>query len=303
MYADQISTGRKRSIHDRLDADLPSDRGGADAAGRARNALSKRQRQTDDKWKHDLYRDDESASRSVDPRDLRFKLQKKSSQQGFAGQKGSGVRDLREMLSGTMHAQPSNVDPQKRKPVSEVVKVTRREIVDERPVRLSKKVSKPSTSKKTSQPKHFPWITYADLDRILRNPISHCHAESPLDSFLKSLGLEKYSITFQAEEVDMAALRHMTESDLKALGIPMWICRLLHPGSVSALPCQSAAKIGRWELLDDCSFNLIFRECHHGCFIELLKSFYYLGDPDSGESAVSLATTCYINALLKTNRR
>ncbi|KAM3367030.1 hypothetical protein ACQJBY_015978 [Aegilops geniculata] len=204
MYADQISTGRKRSIHDRLDADLPSDRGGADVAGRARNALSKRQRQTDDKWKHDLYRDDESAS--IDPRDLRFKLQRKSSQQGFAGQKGSGVRDLREMLSGTMHAQPSNVDPQKRKPVSEVVKVTRRENVDERPVRLSKKVSKPSTSKKTSQPK----------------------AESPLDSFLKSLGLEKYSITFQAEEltivvlqVDMAALRHMTESDLKALGIPM----------------------------------------------------------------------------------
>lgn len=199
MYADQISTGRKRSIHDRLDADLPSDRGGADAAGRARHALSKRQRQTDDKWKHDLYRDDESASRSVDPRDLRFKLQRKSSQQGFAGQKGSGVRDLREMLSGTMHAQPSNVDPQKRKPVSEVVKVTRRENTDERPVRQSKKVSKPSTSKKTSQPK----------------------AESPLDSFLKSLGLEKYSITFQAEEVDMAALRHMTESDLKALGIPM----------------------------------------------------------------------------------
>jgi hypothetical protein len=26
-------------------------------------------------------------------------------------------------------------------------------------------------------------------------------AESPLDSFLSSLGLEKYSITFQAEEV------------------------------------------------------------------------------------------------------
>ncbi|KAF7016221.1 hypothetical protein CFC21_029887 [Triticum aestivum] len=202
MYADQISTGRKRSIHDRLDADLAPDRGGADAAGRARNALSKRQRQTDDKWKHDLYRDDESASRSVDPRDLRFKLQRKSSQQGFAGQKGSEVRDLREMLSGTMHAQPSNVDPQKRKPVSEVVKVTRRENVDGRPVRLSKKVSKPSTSKKTSQPK----------------------AESPLDSFLKSLGLEKYSITFQAEEVDMAALRHMTESDLKALGIPMNYC-------------------------------------------------------------------------------
>ncbi|KAM0844750.1 hypothetical protein ACQ4PT_056834 [Festuca glaucescens] len=200
MYADQISTGRKPSVHERLDADRPSGRGGADPALRARQAVFKRQRQTDDKWKHDLYREDNgSASRSADPRDLRFKLQRKNPQQGSAGQKGSGVRDLREKLSGTMHPQPSNADPRKGKPVSEVVKVTRRENADERPVRQSKKVAKPSSSKKISQPK----------------------AESPLDNFLKSLGLEKYSVNFQAEEVDMAALRHMTESDLKALGIPM----------------------------------------------------------------------------------
>lgn len=61
---------------------------------------------------------------------------------------------------------------------------------------------------------------------------------------LQSLGLEKYSITFQAEEVccyfcsgffpgslnlyrvsmmqvDMAVLEHMNDDDLKALGIPM----------------------------------------------------------------------------------
>jgi hypothetical protein len=66
---------------------------------------------------------------------------------------GSGVRDLREKLSGTMHPQPSNADPRKVKPVSEIVKVTRRENADERPVRQSKKVAKPSSSKKTSQPK------------------------------------------------------------------------------------------------------------------------------------------------------
>uniref|UniRef100_M8BX53 SAM domain-containing protein n=1 Tax=Aegilops tauschii TaxID=37682 RepID=M8BX53_AEGTA len=72
MYADQISTGRKRSIHDRLDADLAPDRGGADAAGRARNALSKR----------------------------------KSSQQGFAGQKGSEVdmAALRHMTESDLKA-------------------------------------------------------------------------------------------------------------------------------------------------------------------------------------------------------
>jgi hypothetical protein len=33
--------------------------------------------------------------------------------------------------------------------------------------------------------------------------------------------LGKYSIILQAEEVDMTALRHMSESDLKELGMPM----------------------------------------------------------------------------------
>ncbi|XP_062184944.1 uncharacterized protein LOC133888645 [Phragmites australis] len=196
MYADQISTGRKRSIQERLDGDLTAGRA---AGGRANHAASKRQRQIEEKWKHDLYREGEPDSKSMDPRDLRLKLQRRSSQQAFTGTKSSGIRDLREKLSGTMHPQPSNADPPKPKPVLEVVKITRRENTDEMPARQSKKVSKQTSSKKTSQPK----------------------AESPLDSFLSSLGLEKYSITFQAEEVDMAALRHMTESDLKALGIPM----------------------------------------------------------------------------------
>ncbi|KAG8079920.1 hypothetical protein GUJ93_ZPchr0007g5615 [Zizania palustris] len=57
---------------------------------------------------------------------------------------------------------------------------------------------------------------------VMKYADSIVKVESPLDSFLKSLGLEKYSITFQEEEkVDMTALRHMTDSDLKALGIPM----------------------------------------------------------------------------------
>ncbi|KAI0518952.1 hypothetical protein KFK09_006390 [Dendrobium nobile] len=38
---------------------------------------------------------------------------------------------------------------------------------------------------------------------------------------LHSLGLGKYSINFQTEEIDMAALRQMGDSDLKELGIPM----------------------------------------------------------------------------------
>ncbi|KAL6562594.1 hypothetical protein OROGR_003601 [Orobanche gracilis] len=42
-----------------------------------------------------------------------------------------------------------------------------------------------------------------------------------VDSFLRSLGLEKYAILFKAEEVDMYSLKRMAEEDLKEMGIPM----------------------------------------------------------------------------------
>nr|XP_011468550.1 PREDICTED: uncharacterized protein LOC101292812 [Fragaria vesca subsp. vesca] len=40
-------------------------------------------------------------------------------------------------------------------------------------------------------------------------------------SLLHRLGLGKYAIIFQAEEVDMSALKQMGDKDLKELGIPM----------------------------------------------------------------------------------
>ncbi|KAI3452383.1 hypothetical protein Pfo_009048 [Paulownia fortunei] len=42
-----------------------------------------------------------------------------------------------------------------------------------------------------------------------------------VSSLLHSLGLGKYSINFQAEEIDMVALKQMGDGDLKELGIPM----------------------------------------------------------------------------------
>ncbi|KAK4393033.1 hypothetical protein Sango_1774100 [Sesamum angolense] len=48
-----------------------------------------------------------------------------------------------------------------------------------------------------------------------REPASHVSA------LLHSIGLGKYSINFQAEEIDMVALKQMGDSDLKELGIPM----------------------------------------------------------------------------------
>ncbi|KAJ1700200.1 hypothetical protein LUZ63_008712 [Rhynchospora breviuscula] len=42
-----------------------------------------------------------------------------------------------------------------------------------------------------------------------------------VDELLTSLELDKYKITFKAEEVDIGALKQMGDSDLKELGIPM----------------------------------------------------------------------------------
>ncbi|CAI9785185.1 unnamed protein product [Fraxinus pennsylvanica] len=56
---------------------------------------------------------------------------------------------------------------------------------------------------------------------LVRNSSYVVDDQLTVDSFLLSLGLEKYAIHFKAEEVDMYALRQMGNSDLKDLGIPM----------------------------------------------------------------------------------
>lgn len=54
-------------------------------------------------------------------------------------------------------------------------------------------------------------------------PKSSFSAEEPrtVGGLLASLGLSKYAIIFQAEEVDLTALKQMGDHDLKELGIPM----------------------------------------------------------------------------------
>lgn len=194
MYADRIAAGSKRSIKDRLNIDFPDD------IGRGRKPSSKRQRQNDDKWKRDLFDDDrgpETSKPRVGPEDLRFKLRKKASEQAYQDGKDIRVRDLREKLSGTMQSQPPNLDLPKAKPVSEVARPIKKSAPSVE-VPASKK-SSPTTSRKKSQQK----------------------SKLSVDGFIRSLGLEKYLILFQAEEIDMTILTHMTDDDLKALGIPM----------------------------------------------------------------------------------
>ncbi|KAL7598712.1 uncharacterized protein LOC111903524 [Lactuca sativa] len=190
MYADRVETASRSSIKDRLNG------GALENPGRRSQVTGKRQRQDDDKWQHDLYEqpDPQVSNRSVGALDLRLKLQKKSNQRATLGAKGSlsgGVRDLREKLSGVSYSQPAA----KPKPVPETTsKPARRSVVADANVTETKKVSTNASKRKKTE---------------------------TVDSFLQALGLEKYSITFQAEEVDMTALLHMTDEDLKAMGIPM----------------------------------------------------------------------------------
>lgn len=197
MYADRVEAATKRSIKERLNGNIVGD------SVRRRQVSGKRQREDDDKWEHDLfdYNDMQVSNRRIGAADLRLKLQKKSIQQAAESVKGSlsgGVRDLREKLSGPIYSKTMELDRPipKLKPASEVSKPARKSVIAEAPLPEKKAVASSVSKKKTQK------------------------VES-VDSFLQSLGLEKYSITFQAEEVDMTALLHMTDEDLKAMGIPM----------------------------------------------------------------------------------
>ncbi|KAM7264027.1 hypothetical protein ACFE04_001710 [Oxalis oulophora] len=190
MYADLVETSGNPSAKGRLNGTSITD------SLRRRQFSGKRQRE-EDKWEHDLYEDNHNARRrvsnhKVDARDLRLVLQKKSLQQNAGG---SGVRDLREKLSGVSSKQV-NVNSAKKK--LEASTLASRSVVIHTSEPEIKKVATQAARKKTQQ-----------------------KADASVDNFLTSLGLEKYLLTFQAEEVDMTALVHMSDEDLKAMGMPM----------------------------------------------------------------------------------
>ncbi|KAK8640153.1 hypothetical protein V6N13_007912 [Hibiscus sabdariffa] len=146
MYADQVEGAGKRSVKERLNGNsfhnsIPR-----------RQTTGKRQRQ-DEKWEHDLYHDDvpHVSYRTTDARDLRLKLQRKSLQQVSQSGRGalSGVRDLREKLSGTMNPWPVNADPPKLK--SDLTKPTRRSVTVETSEPEPKKAATTEAKKKAQQ--------------------------------------------------------------------------------------------------------------------------------------------------------
>ncbi|CAA7050904.1 unnamed protein product [Microthlaspi erraticum] len=191
MYADKLEggSGSRKVVNERING------GSRDISTRLRQVTGKRQRQ-DDKWEHDLFSSNKPqlSNRRVDPRDLRLKLQKRHHGSQSGREAGSGMRDLREKLSGTMNLQPKNSDPPKSK--VEAARPSMKSVATDTATE-TRKTPNQATKKKSQL------------------------AGTSVDSFLESLGLEKYSTAFQVEEVDMDALTHMTDDDLKAMLIPM----------------------------------------------------------------------------------
>jgi hypothetical protein len=74
---------------------------------------------------------------------------------------------------------------------------------------------------------HVPLPHLKQTAPVIRMPAGGVHygtgqgSKQTVVGLLQSLGLAKYSLIFQAEEVDMVALQHMSDSDLKELGMPM----------------------------------------------------------------------------------
>ncbi|XP_057528848.1 uncharacterized protein LOC130807596 isoform X1 [Amaranthus tricolor] len=62
---------------------------------------------------------------------------------------------------------------------------------------------------------------YPQASGLVRKIPSMSDEHLSVESWLRSLGLEKYIITFKAEEIDMNSLKQLGDSDLKELGIPM----------------------------------------------------------------------------------
>lgn len=86
---------------------------------------------------------------TIGARDLRLKLQRKSLQQASQSGPHSGVRDLREKLSGPSNTPPVYTDPSK--PKLEVSRPARKSVAVEALAPEAKKSTNPTSRKKAPQ--------------------------------------------------------------------------------------------------------------------------------------------------------
>ncbi|XP_024376722.1 uncharacterized protein [Physcomitrium patens] len=210
MYADR-TTGdwnRRRSIRERLGVWMEPVRAAPQSTG------AKRHRDVEGQWKHDMFFDESNhgsrgqqtlAGRTGGP-DLRSKLARQGSRNGNQGNAGNVV-DLRDKLSGLVSHQATHVheSPKVQRRVASVV---------------FNGTSATQGAASTAVPAPVSARSVATVKRPVDGKVPNTE-EQTVRTFLHSLGLEKYVATFQSEEIDMAALGHMSDNDLKELGVPM----------------------------------------------------------------------------------
>eukprot|EP00250_Pteridium_aquilinum_P035171 c8789_g1_i1 orf=788-1504(+) len=192
-----ITQNRKRSVKDRL--------GGSprNVSASAYQMSSKRQRQ-ETGWNQRAYEDEhEDVSLAnlhnvQNPRqDLRYKLDQKTFFRSRQFLNGSAIvgNDLRERISGPPHP-----------PQGQRIVVRRHPSLTSKGIPVIRTLPPPA----------------AIASRIKAvQKVSVAIEQPTVATLLQSLGLGKYSITFKAEEIDMTALRNMSDDDLKELGLPM----------------------------------------------------------------------------------
>lgn len=208
MYADRANgaSNRKRSIRDRLG-------GLTEPVFIPRQSTAKRQRDVEGQWKHDMFFDERDSGPRGQPtrggdQDLRSKLSRQSSRNNNNGQgkAGNNVVDLREKLSGVATQNHQTTQAQ------EAPKAQRR---------VASVVFNSSNVTQGVASTTAPAPVSARPAATVKRPSAPMPEEQTVRTLLHSLGLEKYLSTFQSEEIDMAALRFMSENDLKELGVPM----------------------------------------------------------------------------------
>ncbi|KVI05614.1 Sterile alpha motif domain-containing protein [Cynara cardunculus var. scolymus] len=90
-----------------------------------------------------------------------------------------------------------------------------------RPMTTTSFLSKPSLSAGPTKPVGPLVAPPLPPGGILQRSQYPVEEHLTVEGFLRSLGLDKYVLSFKVEEVDMAALSQMGDHDLKELGIPM----------------------------------------------------------------------------------
>eukprot|EP00245_Coleochaete_scutata_P009059 TRINITY_DN289_c0_g1_i1.p1 TRINITY_DN289_c0_g1~~TRINITY_DN289_c0_g1_i1.p1 ORF type:complete len:224 (-),score=51.97 TRINITY_DN289_c0_g1_i1:677-1348(-) len=153
--------------------------------------IGKKQTSNDGKWAHDLYEVAQSGSRGrsrVSPGDLRLKLRNRM--------QGRKVVDLREKL---LRPKVAVTNPKASQPNQRGIAVV-----------AAQNAAAAALAEKAAAAKR-PGAERGAAGQKAKS----------VEGLLTSLGLAKYILTFQREEVDWEALKEMTENDLKELGVPM----------------------------------------------------------------------------------